>query len=333
MHEMVIDLFNKGDGLSCLKKIYQLDDKQLQNIEDRVFEYDTPPKTQEEIDEFIATIASLPGETEESARTTAAHLFDRNRMKRWPVDDCVKVFLEETGIKPNIYDVSEVKVRCKHVTAQIDGGESMRMYGLLKLTDMLEEDTPLSRFLKENGIAVNPSEYILTVGNETIMIPERSNGNQIGVLSSKLYYDKGEIEVFISGEDERIVDYSCVKRCPEILQTLDTFIGGYDCTRLQEAWEDRKTDLMIVQFDLGLDELIIHSMPNRMNDMEKYWELEEFLSKEYEREKIPDRFWQNYWIILNCLDNATTYFDRQELYAAVKPNVLIDPERITLHSI
>ena len=330
---MVIDLFNKGDGLRCLKKIYQLDDEQLQDIEERVFEYDTLPRTQEEIDEFIDTIATLPGESEESARATAEHLFDRSKMNRWPVDDCVKVFLEETGIKPDIYDVSKIKVRCRHVTAQIDGGESIKQYGLLKLTDMLEQNTPLRRFLEEYGIAVNPSECRLTVGNETIMIPERSNGDQIGVLSSKLYYDKGETEVFISGEDERIVDYSCVKRCPEILQTLDVIIGGHNCTRLQEAWEDRKTDLMIVQFDMGFDELIIHCMPNKKNDIGKYWELKEFLSEEYERERIPDCFWQNYWIISNCLDNATTYFDRQEIYAAVKPSVKIGPERITMHSI
>lgn len=32
-------------------------------------------------------------------------------------------------------------------------------------------------------------------------------------------------------------------------------------------------------------------------------------------------------------EGTVIYFDRQELYAAVKPNVLIDPERITLHSI
>ena len=250
-------------------------------------------------------------------------------MNRWPVDNCVGVFLEETGINPDIFDVSGVKVRCRHISASVDGGKSIRKYGLLKLTEVLERDTPVSAFLKDNGIRIIPSKHQIVVNDTAYSIPLHGGEVPFGCLSSKLYYDKGEIEVFISGEEEDMVGYSCIRDCPEILYTLDDELG-YNDLRLQHRWTEKKTDLLLVQFDVGFDEIIIHTLPNARNDITKYYEIEQFLSQDYERDEIPKRLWQNYWIILSCLNNATTYGSLSETYAAILPDVQIGKERISV---
>jgi len=58
MSNVVIDLFKKGDGLCCLKEIYNLSDSQITRIEDRVFEYATPPMPINEINEQITSLQS-----------------------------------------------------------------------------------------------------------------------------------------------------------------------------------------------------------------------------------------------------------------------------------
>ena len=67
---MVIDLFDKGKGLQCLKSIYHLSDEQLKHLEDKVFEYENPPMTEEQIEETIAVLLKISGESEESLQTT-----------------------------------------------------------------------------------------------------------------------------------------------------------------------------------------------------------------------------------------------------------------------
>ena len=46
----------------------------------------------------------------------------------------------------------------------------------------------------------------------------------ITTLYVKLYKDKAETEVFISGTNKEIADYSVIKKCPEILFTIDNII-------------------------------------------------------------------------------------------------------------
>lgn len=70
---MVIDLFKKGDGLRCLKEIYNLSDSQITRIEDSVFEYETPPMSIKEIDELITSLQTLPGETEAEIKNVKAY--------------------------------------------------------------------------------------------------------------------------------------------------------------------------------------------------------------------------------------------------------------------
>lgn len=329
MSNVVIDLFKKGDGLCCLKEIYNLSDSQITRIEDKVFEYATPPMPKKKIDELITLLQTLPGETEAEIKNVKAFLLDKTRLNRWPRSECVSIFLEETGIKPDIFDVGNVMVHCKHICSSIDHGESIRKYGLLKLTDLLEMKSPLSEFLRVHGIKVIPSECrIIVNGNETSI----SQSGTYGVLYSKLYHDNGEVEVFISGDEKGLEEYSSVYHYPEILCTLDQALHNSSNT-LGWSWVNQKTETLMIQFDAYLDECIIHEMPSSKYDMQKYYALVDFLSCSYDEENIPHRFWENYWIIESCLENSTTLEARPEAYAAIKKDAIISADRLSIEVI
>jgi len=314
---MVIDLFKKGTGMKCLKEIYQIDERTLRAIEDRAFRYETPPLSDEEIEETIETLRELPGNTKEKMIDFREVLRDRSRLTRWPVDDCVKIFLEETGIHPDTFDLSDVKVHCRHIAAIIDNGDLIRESGLCRLDELLDNPSPLSGFLLENGIVIKVAEHrILVDGNEYEISEEIE---EFKILWSKLYHDLGEIEVFISGELNKAKGYSCISRCPEILYTLDDIFDK----DLQGKWSERKTTLLLIEFDVDFDECIIHKMADYHDDIEP------FFSREYE-EEIPKLALMNYWVICQCLYNSSETIGMTEEYAAIRPEVRISPGRLTI---
>ena len=326
---MVINLFEKGDGLQCLKEIYHLSDDQIKTIEDRVFEYENPPMSMAEIEALISALRSSLGSTEEEIKTIKAGLLDKSRKNRWPKCDCIEIFLKETGIKPDVFDVDNVMVHCKHISSSIDHGESIRKHGLLKLTDLLETESPLSGFLREHGIKIIPSEYKINVrGNDKTL---SQSSRAYGILYSKLYHDNGEVEVFISGDEKGLKKYSTVYRYPEILCTLDQALN--DNNILGWEWMNQKTETLMIQFDAYLHECIIHEMPSSKHDMKNYYALEDYLSGAYDGENIPHRFWENYWIIESCLKNSTSFEARPEAYAAIKKDVKISADRLSIEVI
>lgn len=123
-----INLFDRCTGLLVLKDIYQIPDPVLRQILSRCIV--------------------------------------RNGIYYEVAENGISIFLEETGIHPDTYDVSDVKVHCKHITTAFDNGKSIKSLGFLPLTRLLEEESALSGFLRSNGIIVTPSRYRIEINGK-----------------------------------------------------------------------------------------------------------------------------------------------------------------------
>ena len=152
--------------------------------------------------------------------------------------------------------VEDVFLHCKHITTSKDDLASFSQYGLLSLKGSLSKDTSLRRFLLENEIEIDMEQMTFSFKGKTIYLHDYSSdciachygeckhrrllwNGEIDIaykntwcnfrektrpLSLKLYHDKAEIEVHLSGDNHDVHDYSCVKRCPEILLTINTLV-------------------------------------------------------------------------------------------------------------
>ena len=239
-------------------------------------------------------------------------------LARWQViDDPVDRFIRATGVRLDDRDLSTLRFHCIHVSATIDGGESIRKYGLRKLTDLLVTDSPIRRFLIEYGIEVNPSERWYSRNGERHSV----DGTMLEV---KLYHTKSEIEAFIAGD--MLKDYSCIEDNPEFLRELSPLVG----VDLENEWEKRKNVLLYVHFDVSFDECANITDIHRAHFPDVFEKLLPTLSKKYNYGEEPENVWRNYWFINACIENSCpeARIDRSPM--AVKEDVMIGPERIQI---
>lgn len=161
--------------------------------------------------------------------------------------------IKEFGMNIMNSKTSEVRILCKHDTTSPDGLASFRKHGILKLNDVLTRDTPIRKFLLENGIEMILDQktlrykdyrfYLFEYGEDCAFCcfcdcQRKRNKSNDGVditykdfncgyrdniksLTASLYHDKCEIEFHIHGGDSIIVEYSCVGSAPDLFMTLD----------------------------------------------------------------------------------------------------------------
>lgn len=255
-------------------------------------------------------------------------------------DNGVSIFLEETGIHPDTFDVSDVKVHCKHITTAFDEGESIKTRGLLPLNRLLEEESAISSFLCENGIEVSPSRHQIQIDGHKYRIPESSKDCSYDVweiyayLSPTLYHDHGEVEAFVSGPEDEMLTYSTVKRYPEILETIEYTVkeitGNY--RELGQRWMSLNPVSLMADFDVSIKLLSYNNDTKTKHDYpDTYWELERFFETEHNEE--PMLLWQNEWIIRKCLENSCPCNQFGLNMVGIKSDVVIPGEDIILTQI
>lgn len=292
---MTIDLFEKGTGLSKLKELYHLQDDDISWVQDNLFEYDGSLISLEEVEEIIQTAREFLYETEESLNQIREEMLGRNSMTRCVKDNAAEQFLDRFGE----CDLSNVQFTLRHITAAIDGSLSIRTHGLIKLTNLLGTQSPLSTFLSDNGIVFNVPDRTVRVNGDLHSLDE----SRFGELRRKLYYWRGEIEAFICGEKEMIINYSCIRDCPEFISSIDSILNdGKDV--LKDKWMDRGAKTFCVEFDAGLSEFSISEYPDA-NAREL-----------------------NEWIIKMCLTNMCSNLGLPEKYVALRDR--IEPKRLRI---
>ena len=239
-------------------------------------------------------------------------------LPQWQVNDnAVEKFLDLTGVKLDESYLSGLRFRCIHVSPAIDGGESIKTFGLRKLTDLLATKSPIKDFLAEYGIEVNPSGKWYSINGKKYPI----SGTMLEV---KLFSTNSEIEAFIAGDLKTLKDYSCIEYNPEFLRELSPLCG----IDLQTKWEKRKTSLLYVGFDVSFDECANITDMHTPNTPDNYQRLQPYLCKDYKYGEEPISIWRNYWFINACIENSCPDIRIERSTMAVKEDVLIDSTRI-----
>ena len=232
---------------------------------------------------------------------------------------------------------NDCSIYCKHFTTCNDDLESIMRYGLLRLDEVLIADTPLKRFLAEYNIQIEPVKkefsykrhiWKINAPNEQCQpcIRNKPCGayalcdfrEQMGMLHSKLYHDKGEIEFFIGGDEKTINGYQTIQEAPEILinvarimKCMHSKISEY-C--LQNFW-NRKDNWKkyLLEFYIPYEALEMNIEIKRDSyyyDCREWLELVGFSEDDYFDDVVPLTFYHNKHIIENCL---SLFFEGESL--------------------
>lgn len=125
-------------------------------------------------------------------------------------------------------DVENLEIVAFQVTSSSDDCVDIKKYGLRNLQWVLNNDTNLNRFLKENHISFDIESKLMYIDNisydvdfekyrDLDVISKR--GEQLYSIAHKLYYDF-QINAFLFCKD--IYDYSTIHETPEFLYTLSS---------------------------------------------------------------------------------------------------------------
>ena len=218
------------------------------------------------------------------------HLITRLAIETSIQDNPTAAFIEKTGIKLDAVDITEVSLHCKHITTINDDFHSLKKYGLLTLDKALTYPTPLCEFLLEHDIRVDVINRDIYYKEKRIHIVESDEEcescfygtecqklvdfmgkpttlsyrnmscdyrDEINIIRSKLYHDKCEVEVHLSGPLEEVYGYSEVKYHPEILMTIENLIFKLfkEGSHLQRDWQEQQNSkYYCLDFDININD-------------------------------------------------------------------------------
>ncbi|NBJ03417.1 hypothetical protein D3Z62_25840 [Lachnospiraceae bacterium] len=248
-------------------------------------------------------------------------------------DDPIHYFLEHYPIQLDMIDISDIELHCKHITTSFDRMESFKKYGFLTLNKTLSQETPLKKFLSDRGISFDLDErkiiyngkiihliegdqeckecfygkecqYLKSIFSEEEPLGYRDFAcpyrDSIKIIRSKLFHDKGEIEVHLSGSFKDVHDYSEVKYNPEFLVTLENMINKLfdDKVRLVRDWRNLTGGkYYCLEFDVNIEDFeYITSSPQ--NDW--FWYNQFFdlcVNNYYSLEEVNKNFYGNLYLL------------------------------------
>lgn len=207
--------------------------------------------------EVLKTFADYLGVSKDRLR-----VFIENR--EMPYDDELDIELEairnEFNINLDDKQTDNIYIIFKHITTTRDNFESLKKYGLRDLQFALEEDTPLNKFLGENGIAfdINNNKMFID-GSEYNIVNSSSYEDSkrfMSLLHNKFNHDECQIEGF-SESSKKELDYPTVKGYPEILLSIDNFLNSINNSKdLGEKWKSNNNDkYYVLEFEVAIKDL------------------------------------------------------------------------------
>lgn len=226
------------------------------------------------------------------------------------------IFYEKYRLVINKIDIENLEIVAFQVTSSGDECADIKKHGLHNLQWVLNNDTGLNKFLKENNISFDIDNKLMYINNTTYdmdyekytdldVISQKKN--QLHKIGHKIFYDF-QINAFFFCKD--IYDYSTVHKTPEFLYTLSCL---NEVTKgIDSKWEDiSKT--YVVKFKSKLKDFAY------------------FTFYESEREFEKDR--QENWaelrrlLISRAVESAFSNL-ASEIFAYMKSNTVIEPENI-----
>ncbi len=230
--------------------------------------------------------------------------------------DSVSVFCEKTGIKLDELDVAnDIEFVGKIVSTTIDDFAHLKQAGLVPIDILLENDSPISRHLKKYGLEINPSSNKLIYNGKQFFIPRNGTdckycayGDEkcrfddkkykdmycpylkaISHLSTKLYSDNAEIELFLVASREEMLGYSRVKYHPEIFDTIETLMKKLFKKEMKigDEWEKQKQTSYVVTLNVKYKDMPL---------IDQYLVCSECNAHFY----VPLNEWENFKYCLHC---------------------------------
>lgn len=255
------------------------------------------------------------------------------------------------------YDSNQLSVVCRHMTtASNDDKDSFLVNGILNLKEMLQQKTPLSIFLEGYGISIDVEKSEMLVGqksfpitsygepcdfcfkhrsepcNEYFKCDPRKNMEHLGL---KLYRYGATVEFFTHATLSQMERYSSIRRCPEILQTLDKIvssINGYGTSayKMSYDWMKEKKDCYILEFPVKLSDMETYApidYNQAWHDVSSCLEQSGYNYNDYNERKIPQNVLDNMiflrWFI------SVYFYDSEEL-GSLLPGKCVIPENIKI---
>lgn len=213
--------------------------------------------------------------------------------------------IQESGLNLSMLDTASIKALAIHYTSNNDKSASIRNIGLGDLQYALSNDTPLRRFLDENGISIYPDRKLMCYkGKEyDITYTHYDSTSPLTGIARKIYYDN-QISCFFRISD--ITRYlGQVDRRPEILSNLDNFLKGLDLSR---KW---------VQQSQGYE--IRYVAPLREFELYTFYDKSECAY--YDNSKIA-------LALITLALSVVSEYDKDEVFAYMKPTTVISPGQI-----
>lgn len=271
-----------------------------------------------------------------------------------------ETLVKKFDLKLNEYDSSQMQIVCRHMTTSTeDEIHSFMDKGILDLKTMLQEDTPLSRFLLEHKIKVNVDEHKIEIKGKTYPIlrdqeicPECYNGRErictgysrcdsfkkLTYLATKLYYYDATVECFIHATLDEMKDYSTISSCPEILNTLDdvrSAVNGHFSTtyNLCYDWMAKKRKCYVLEYASRWSKMETFAP---MNYREAYREYESLLYScgfdftDYMEETIPKKIYDNITFLRRFI---SIYFYNEEEYGSLLAGNSVPPEALKVFEV
>jgi hypothetical protein len=263
----------------------------------------------------------------------------------------------DLNINLDDYDSNNLSIICRHMTTASESDkQSFINSGILNLKRMLEEKTPLSEFINTYGIVVNvdnrkmfinqqaypitsygePCDFCFkgrkTPCNEYFKCDPRKDMEHLGL---KLYKYGATVEFFIHGTIDEMERYSSIRRCPEILQTLDKIVSGINgfsttAYKMSYDWMKAKTNCYILEFPVRLRSMETYAPI----DYDRAWyEISDCIEQSgYDYDNYCER-----QIPQNVLDNMvflkwfiSVYFYDSEELGSLLPDRCVKPEEIRI---
>ncbi|MFJ6957736.1 MAG: hypothetical protein ACIRXY_05905 [Ligilactobacillus animalis] len=139
--------------------------------------------------------------------------------------------------------------------------EELNKYGLQNLRGVLNRDSELKLFLKENGIVIELDEQYIQCGTERLVFSGECSNTNEGVLVNR-FSDDYKICIFASEEEEGIYRYNRrISEAPEIISTIER-VWPEKCIGLVERWKnDDKHELKRITVKIPVKETNLINTP------------------------------------------------------------------------
>ena len=271
-------------------------------------------------------------------------------------------FINDLQINLRNFDSSSVNIIGRHITtASVDTISSFTENGLYNLSQSLQFDTPLSRFLKRYGIRIDVENKVFHFREWHIPISEKKTSDhicfkgrervctwydgceefkKIASLGHKLYSLGATLEFFVAGTLDEMLDYSTVSHCPEILDTIDQIICSLNnsystCTYpLCSNWITHYPQCYLVEFASVLSNLDTYcpiSYLNAYSEIKESLKWSEVTYDDYYERRVPQRVFDNRYLIQTFI-SAYIYHDNEQ-YGSLQPGLSSPPSALTIYRI